>query len=42
MSRIEQAVGFLALLELRKAGEIRLSQTAPFEPISVWSASSTS
>jgi segregation and condensation protein A len=42
MSRIEQAVGFLALLELRKAGEIRLSQPAPFEPISVWSASSTS
>ncbi len=35
MSRVEQAVAFLALLELRKAGEIRLTQTAPFEPITV-------
>ncbi|MCL4291027.1 MAG: segregation/condensation protein A [Thermoleophilia bacterium] len=38
LSRIEQAVAFLALLELRKAGEIKLGQPAPFEPISVWKA----
>ncbi len=38
LSRIEQAVAFLALLELRKAGEVRLGQPAPFEPISVWKA----
>jgi segregation and condensation protein A len=38
LSRIEQAVAFLALLELRKAGEVRLGQPAPLEPISVWSA----
>jgi segregation and condensation protein A len=38
LSRVEQAVAFLALLELRKAGEIKLGQPAPFEPISVWSA----
>jgi segregation and condensation protein A len=38
LSRIEQAVAFLALLELRKAGEVRLGQPAPFEPITVWSA----
>jgi segregation and condensation protein A len=38
LSRIEQAVAFLALLELRKAGEIELGQPAPFEPITVWSA----
>ena len=37
LSRIEQAVAFLALLELRKGGEIALGQTAPFEPITVWS-----
>jgi segregation and condensation protein A len=37
LSRIEQAVAFLALLELRKAGEVRLGQPAPFEPITVWS-----
>jgi segregation and condensation protein A len=35
LSRIEQAVAFLALLELRKAGEIGLSQAAPFAPIRV-------
>jgi len=39
LSRVEQAVAFLALLELRKAGEIKLGQPAPFEPITVWSAS---
>jgi segregation and condensation protein A len=38
LSRVEQAVAFLALLELRKAGEIKLGQVAPFEPITVWSA----
>jgi segregation and condensation protein A len=42
LSRIEQAVAFLAILELRKAGTIRLGQPAPFEPITVWSGSSTS
>ena len=40
LSRIEQAVAFLALLELRKAGEILLGQSAPFAPISVWTARS--
>ena len=35
MTRVEQAVAFLALLELRKAGEIDLSQAAPFAPIRV-------
>jgi segregation and condensation protein A len=37
MSRIEQAVAFLALLELRKSGEVALGQSAAFEPIAVWS-----
>jgi segregation and condensation protein A len=37
LSRVEQAVAFLALLELRKTGEIKLGQPAPFEPITVWS-----
>jgi segregation and condensation protein A len=35
MSRVEQAVAFLALLELRRAGEVALSQAAPFAPIRV-------
>ena len=35
LSRVEQAVAFLALLELRKAGEIVLGQAAPFAPIRV-------
>jgi segregation and condensation protein A len=35
MTRVEQAVAFLALLELRKTGEIELSQAAPFGPIRV-------
>ena len=39
LPRVEQAVAFLALLELRKAGEIKLGQPAPFEPITVWNAS---
>jgi segregation and condensation protein A len=38
LSRMEQAVAFLALLELRKDGEIRLGQPGPFKPISVWSS----
>ncbi len=42
LSRIEQAVAFLAILELRKTGEVRLGQSAPLEPITVWNASSTS
>ena len=35
MSRIEQAVAFLALLELRRSGEVGLEQAAPFAPIRV-------
>ena len=35
LPRVEQAVALLALLELRKAGEIGLSQAAPFAPIRV-------
>ena len=35
LSRAEQAVAFLALLELRRADEIRISQAAPFAPIRV-------
>jgi segregation and condensation protein A len=35
MSRAEQAVAFLALLELRKAGEIGIEQPAPFAPIRI-------
>jgi segregation and condensation protein A len=35
LSRVEQAVAFLALLELRKSGEISLTQAAPFTPIRV-------
>ena len=35
LPRIEQAVAFLALLELRKAGEIELEQAAPFAPIRI-------
>jgi chromatin segregation and condensation protein Rec8/ScpA/Scc1 (kleisin family) len=40
LSRVEQAVAFLALLELRKRDEIRLGQPAPFDPITVWSGTS--
>ncbi len=40
LSRIEQAVAFLALLEMRKAGEVMIGQQAPFEPITAWSAHS--
>jgi segregation and condensation protein A len=35
LSRAEQAVAFLALLELRKSGEVVLEQAAPFAPIGV-------
>ena len=35
LSRIEQAVAFLALLELRKANEIVLEQAEPLAPIRV-------
>lgn len=35
LNRVEQAVAFLALLELRKQGEIELSQAAPFAPIRI-------
>ncbi|MDX6513630.1 MAG: segregation and condensation protein [Gaiellaceae bacterium] len=35
LSRVEQAVAFLALLELRRRDEISLSQAAPFAPIRV-------
>jgi segregation and condensation protein A len=35
LPRVEQAVAFLALLELRRAGEATLRQLAPFEPIQV-------
>ena len=35
LSRVEQAVAFLALLELRKEGEIEISQAAAFAPIRI-------
>jgi segregation and condensation protein A len=35
LPRVDQAVAFLALLELRKAGEIHLQQAAPFAPIRI-------
>ena len=35
LTRVEQAVAFLALLELRRSGEIMLEQAAPFAPIRV-------
>ena len=35
LSRVEQAVAFLALLELRRSGEISSEQAAPFAPIRV-------
>jgi segregation and condensation protein A len=35
MTRIEQAVAFLAVLELRRSGEAALEQAAPFAPIRV-------
>jgi segregation and condensation protein A len=35
LARVEQAVAFLALLELRKSGQVALAQAAPFAPIRV-------
>ena len=35
LPRVDQAVAFLALLELRKSGEIQLQQAAPFAPIRI-------
>jgi segregation and condensation protein A len=35
LSRVEVAVAFLALLELRKGGEIAIDQAAPFAPIRI-------
>jgi segregation and condensation protein A len=35
MTRLEQASAFLAVLELRRAGELALEQAAPFAPIRV-------
>jgi segregation and condensation protein A len=35
LSRLEQASAFLALLELRRAGELSIEQAAPFAPIRV-------
>jgi segregation and condensation protein A len=35
LSRVEQAVAFLALLELRRTGEVTIEQAAPFAPIRI-------
>jgi segregation and condensation protein A len=35
LSRVEVAVAFLALLELRKQGEIAIAQSGPFAPIRI-------
>ena len=35
LSRAEQAIAFLALLDLRRSDEVRISQAAPFAPIRV-------
>jgi segregation and condensation protein A len=35
LPRLEQAVAFLALLELRRGGEVAIEQAAPFAPIRV-------
>jgi segregation and condensation protein A len=40
LPRVEQAVALLALLELRKAGDITLEQAAPFAPIRISRADS--
>jgi chromatin segregation and condensation protein Rec8/ScpA/Scc1 (kleisin family) len=39
LSRVEAAVAFLAVLELRKAGEASLEQASTFAPIRVTRAS---
>jgi segregation and condensation protein A len=41
LSRIEQIVAFLALLELRKRDEAQIAQAGPFEPITVWNTSAS-
>jgi segregation and condensation protein A len=41
LSRVEQAVAFLALLELRKEGEIAISQASAFAPIRISRADDT-
>jgi chromatin segregation and condensation protein Rec8/ScpA/Scc1 (kleisin family) len=41
LSRVEQAVAFLALLELRKEGEISISQAGAFAPIRISRADDT-
>jgi chromatin segregation and condensation protein Rec8/ScpA/Scc1 (kleisin family) len=38
LTRLEQASAFLAVLELRRAGELVLEQAAPFAPIRVTKA----
>jgi len=35
LTRVEQAVAFLALLELRRAGAVAIEQAAPFAPIRI-------
>jgi segregation and condensation protein A len=35
LSRVEQAVAFLAMLELRRNGEVQIEQAAPFAPIRI-------
>jgi chromatin segregation and condensation protein Rec8/ScpA/Scc1 (kleisin family) len=35
LTRLEQASAFLAVLELRRAGELTIEQAAPFAPIRV-------
>ena len=35
LTRVEQAVAFLALLDLRRSGEIELAQARPFAPIRI-------
>jgi segregation and condensation protein A len=35
LTRVEQAVAFLALLDLRRSGEISIEQAAPFAPIRI-------
>src|SRR5437763_1660059 len=41
LTRVEQAVAFLALLELRRANQITISQAAPFAPIRIARAEET-
>jgi chromatin segregation and condensation protein Rec8/ScpA/Scc1 (kleisin family) len=35
LTRLEQASAFLAVLELRRSGELVLEQAAPFAPIRI-------